>query len=53
MNTVIQLLIKADNALASISVKGDDAFALVDARRLLKAAFDELRKEDEPDDPNV
>ena len=40
--TVYNALLNADKLLDTISVSGSDAYALVEARRLMKAAFDEL-----------
>ena len=42
--TIFNALLNADHLLESISVKGNDAYFLVEARRLLKAIFDELNK---------
>ena len=42
MERICELLIKADSLLEKISVRGGDAYALVEARKMLKAAFDEL-----------
>ena len=47
MNQAIELLIRADDTLAKISVRGDDAYAMVNARSLLKAAYDVLRSKKE------
>lgn len=44
MNGVISILIEVDRILSSVSVKSDDVFALADARKLMKMAFDELNK---------
>jgi hypothetical protein len=41
---VFNALINADKLLSGISVKGNDAYALVEARRLLKIVFDENNK---------
>ncbi len=41
---VINILVQVDNTLSRISVNGDDVFALADARKLMKLAFDELNK---------
>lgn len=41
---VINILVQVDNTLSRISVNGDDVFALADARKLMKLAFDELTK---------
>lgn len=40
--TIFNALINADKLLDTISVKGKDAYALVEARRLLKMVFDEI-----------
>lgn len=42
MTEVLTLLIKADNLLDNISVKGNDVYLLSDARKLMKEAFDKL-----------
>lgn len=44
MEDLVSLLAKADAQLEQVSVKGNDAFYLVNARSLLKAAFDMLNK---------
>ena len=43
MDQIKALLIKADSQLEEISVKCADAYRLVNARNLLKAAFDALQ----------
>lgn len=43
MDKIKALLAKADEQLDSISVKGSDAYRLVNARNLLKAAYDALQ----------
>lgn len=43
MDQIKALLVKADEQLDSISVKGSDAYRLVNARNLLKAVFDALQ----------
>lgn len=42
MEQILNLLAKADSHLEQISVKGADAYLMVNARTLLKAAFDAL-----------
>lgn len=42
MEQILNLLAKADSQLEQISVKGTDAYLMVNARSLLKAAFDSL-----------
>ena len=49
----IKLLVQADQQLETISVRGSDAFAMVNARKLLSAVYNELRKEAERDDSSV
>lgn len=44
---VVNLMVQADNLLDKISVNGNDVFALSDARKLLKAAYDELVRKPE------
>lgn len=44
MEQIINLLAKADAQLEQIAVKGSDAYLMVNARTLLKAAFDALSK---------
>lgn len=46
-DNVISIIASADSRLAQINVKGDDVFALSDARKWLKAAFDEINKSDD------
>lgn len=43
MDQIKALLIKADQQLEEINVKGADAYRLVNARSLLKAAYDALQ----------
>lgn len=45
MDQIKALLIKADSQLEEITVKGTDAYRLVNARNLLKAAYDALTVE--------
>lgn len=45
MEQLLSILARADSKLSAISVRGDDAFIMVDARQLLKIAYDSLRKE--------
>ena len=45
MDQVLNYLVNADKHLETISVKGADAYALVNARSALKAAYDELKRE--------
>lgn len=47
MEQVLSLLEAVDAKLDTISVRGVDAYTMVDARKLLRAAYDELRKEAE------
>lgn len=42
MDEIIALIAEADKRLDTITVSGVNAFAMVNARRLLKAAFDRL-----------
>lgn len=42
---ILEVLAKADTKLDTISVKGVDAYTMVDARKLLRVAYDELKKE--------
>ena len=42
---ILEALAQADAKLDTISVKGVDAYTMVDARKLLRVAYDELRKE--------
>ena len=44
MEQILNLLAKADSQLEQIAVKGSDAYLMVNARTLLKAAFDALNK---------
>lgn len=44
MEQILNLLAKADAQLELIPVKGADAYLMVNARTLLKAAFDALNK---------
>ena len=44
MEQIASLLAKADAQLEQIAVKGSDAYLMVNARTLLKAAFDALNK---------
>lgn len=44
MKQILNLLAKADAQLEQIAVKGADAYLMVNARTLLKAAFDALNK---------
>lgn len=48
--TIFNALLNADHLLESISVKGNDAYSLVEARRLLKVVFDELNKPPESEE---
>ena len=52
MEQILNLLAKADAQLEQIAVKGSDAYLMVNARSLLKAAFDALNtpKEEEVTD---
>lgn len=52
MKQIASLLAKADAQLEQIAVKGSDAYLMVNARTLLKAAFDALNtpKEEMVDD---
>ena len=45
--TPVQYLIQADELLHKIDVQGDSVFRLADARRLLKLAYDEVRKREQ------
>lgn len=47
MNRILELMAQADNQLQSISVRGDDAFAMVAARKLMRTAYDLIRREAE------
>lgn len=42
---ILEVLAQADAKLDTISVKGVDAYTMVDARKLLRVAYDELKKE--------
>ena len=44
MEQILGLLSKADAQLEQIAVRGNDAFLMVNARSLLRAAFDALNK---------
>ena len=44
MEQIIAYLVQADTQLEQISVKGADAYALVNARLALKTAYDECCK---------
>lgn len=44
MEQIMNLLAKADAQLEQIAVKGSDAYLMVNARTLLKAAYDALNK---------
>lgn len=44
---ILEVLAQADQKLDTISVKSVDAYTMVDARKLLRVAYDELRKEAE------
>lgn len=50
MEQIMNLLAKADSQLEQISVKGADAYLMVNARSLLKAAFDSLNAQ--PSEPS-
>lgn len=53
MEQIANLIAKADAQLAQIAVKGNDAFLLVNARSILKTAYDMLttpNKEEVTDD---
>jgi len=47
MNQVLDILAQADSRLATISVSGSDVYTMVDVRRLMKAAYEIIRKEAE------
>lgn len=51
MEQALRALEAVDAKLETISVKGVDAYAMVDARKLLRVAYDELRKEAEANVP--
>lgn len=44
---ILEVLAQADQKLDTIGVKSVDAYTMVDARKLLRVAYDELRKEAE------
>lgn len=48
--TALQYLQKADNLLHEMQVSGDSVFLLADARRLMKAAYDEIKSQEVKDD---
>lgn len=52
MNT-LDLLLRADDLLSRIAVRGDDAYLMVDARKTMKHAFDMMRKEVETHDQSM
>lgn len=45
-NEIKKMLADVDAALDKISVKGGDVFAMAEARRILKHAYDTLKSED-------
>lgn len=47
MEQLLDILARVDSKLSAISVRGADTFIMVDARQLLKIAYDSLRKEAE------
>ena len=47
MEQLLGILARVDEKLNAINVRGADAFTMVDARQLLKIAYDSLRKEAE------
>lgn len=47
MEQILSILARVDEKLNAISVRGADTFIMVDARQLLKIAYDSLRKEAE------
>lgn len=51
MEQVLNYLVNADKHLETISVKGADVYALVNARSAIKAAYDALKKEAEKSVP--
>lgn len=53
MERALSILAQADSLLETISVKGADAYAMVNARKLLKAAYDLIRKEAEANDSRL
>lgn len=44
MNQLAELLARADAQLELITVRGQDAYRMVNARTLLKAVYDALQK---------
>lgn len=44
MNQILELLVRADKQLEQIAVKGVDTYLMVNARTLLKTAYDALNK---------
>lgn len=53
MEQILNLLAKADAQLEQIAVKGSDAYLMVNARSLLKAAFDALNTPKKEVEDNV
>lgn len=53
MERVLSILAQADSLLETIAVKGADAYAMVNTRKLLKAAYDLIRKEAEANDSRL
>lgn len=53
MEQIINLLAKADVQLKQIAVSGADAYRMVNARTLLKAAFDALQQPTEQAEQEV
>lgn len=53
MERVLSILAQADSLLETIAVKGADVYTMVNARKLLKAAYDLTRKEAEANDSCV
>lgn len=47
MNQILDILGQTDSKLATISVSGTDVYTMVDVRRLLKVAYEIIRKEAE------
>ena len=47
---IYNALVRADELLDSISVKGNDVYSLAETRRLLKTIFDELNKPPESEE---
>lgn len=45
MNQILNTLAQVDNQLQTIAVRGEDTFAMVNARKLLRVAYDMVRKE--------